>query len=107
MFIWFAAWTPYATVAMTGAFGNKDLVRTVQILILIQDLTTYPLLLQITPLVAQIPAFGSKMASCFNPIVFAFHHPKYRQALTTSFPCLGITEEPEIDTKTVKTEAAE
>ena len=56
---------------------------------------------------AQIPAFGSKLASCFNPIVFAFHHPKYRQALNTSFPCLGITEEPEDDTKTVKTEAAE
>ena len=84
--IWVAAWTPYAAVAMIGCFGNK---------------------LFVTPLVAQIPSFGAKTASIFNPLVFAFNHPKYRQALNVKCPCFGIKEKDdstEDDSKTVKTE---
>ena len=27
IFIWVAAWTPYAVISMIGCFGNKSLVR--------------------------------------------------------------------------------
>lgn len=69
--IWALAWTPYATVVMMAAFGNRSLI---------------------TPLVSQLPAFFSKFGSCFNPIIFALSHPKYRAALQTKIPCLGIRE---------------
>ena len=54
---------------------------------------------------AQIPSMGAKMACCFNPVVFALNHPKYRQALTVKCPCLGIKEDKPDDTKTTKTES--
>lgn len=69
--LWIFTWTPYATVVMIGCFGNRSLV---------------------SPLVSALPAFLAKTASCFNPIVFALSHPKYRQALQEKLPCLGIGE---------------
>ena len=53
--LWAGIWTPYAVINMIGCFGNRDIV---------------------TPLVAQLPCFFAKMASCLNPIVFAISHPK-------------------------------
>ena len=51
-------------------------------------------------MVSQIPAFGAKIASCFNPVVFALSHPKYRQALQEKLPCLGIGEKKDSDGET-------
>ena len=39
----------------------------------------------VTPIVSQIPSFLAKTASCFNPIVFASSHPKYREAIFEKF----------------------
>ena len=53
--LWALIWTPYASVVMIAAFGNRNLI---------------------TPLVSQLPSFMAKTASCINPIVFAVSHPK-------------------------------
>ena len=39
-----------------------------------------------------INLFLAKCASVLNPIVFALSHPKYREALATEIPCLGLGE---------------
>ena len=54
--LWVLIWTPYATVVMMAAFGDRG---------------------TITPLISQLPSMLAKTASCFNPIVFAMAHPKY------------------------------
>lgn len=51
------AWTPYATVALIGAFGNKALL---------------------TPGVTMIPACACKFVACLDPYVYAISHPRYR-----------------------------
>ena len=46
--------------------------------------------------------------SCFNPIVFAVSHPKFREAIAREIPCLGIGDRPKESggtQETVKTEA--
>ncbi|CAB4058944.1 OPN4 [Lepeophtheirus salmonis] len=42
---------------------------------------------------AALPSFIAKTASCINPLVYAVSHPKYREALMTEVPCLGIQEQ--------------
>lgn len=71
VFLWIAIWSPYATVVIIGAFGNRALI---------------------TPLGSQLPACGAKLASIFNPIIFALSHPKYREALGEKFPCLVVQQ---------------
>jgi len=72
VFMWIAIWTPYAGIVMLAVFGDRN---------------------KITPLMAQCPSMCAKAATCFNPIVFALSHPKYREALGKKFPCLVIKEE--------------
>lgn len=72
VFMWIAIWTPYAGIVMLAVYGDKT---------------------KITPLMAQCPSMVAKAATCFNPIVFALSHPKYREALGKKFPCLVIKEE--------------
>nr|ADZ45236.1 opsin [Vargula tsujii] len=79
VFLWICIWAPYSVVTMIGVFGNQA---------------------TITPLVSQIPSLVAKTASCFNPLVYAISHPKYRQALQESMPWLCI-HEPVDDTKSV------
>ncbi|XP_023334314.1 compound eye opsin BCRH2 [Eurytemora carolleeae] len=67
--LWICIWSPYAIVVMTGCFGNMNLI---------------------TPMVAALPSFLAKTASCLNPLVYAISHPKYREALSKEIPCLGI-----------------
>ena len=55
--LWAVTWTPYASVVMMGAFGPRE---------------NTPL----SPMMSQMPAFLAKMASCFNPMIFAMAHPK-------------------------------
>ena len=69
--VWVAAWTPYAVVCMIGSFGNR---------------------MTVTPLVSQIPAFGAKLASVFNPLVLMKSHPKYRYYLKQKCPWLCISK---------------
>ena len=73
VFVWALAWTPYAVVALTGAFGNRQ---------------------KVTPLVSQIPAFLAKLASCLNPLVMMMSHPKYRHHLKEQFPWICISPVP-------------
>ena len=67
--LWICAWTPYASVVLIGQFGNRSLI---------------------TPLVSQMPSMLAKTCSCFNPIVYAISHPKFREALQKHLPGLGI-----------------
>ena len=80
--LWFTIWTPYAVVVMIAAFGDRSLV---------------------TPMVSQIPAFLAKLASVINPFIFALSHPKFREALATKCPCLGMGDKPDekLDCKTM------
>ena len=54
--LWICIWSPYATVVIIGPFGNRNLI---------------------TPLFSQCPSCAAKLASIFNPIMFALSHPKY------------------------------
>jgi r-opsin len=71
-FMFVCAWTPYAVVALIGAFGNRQLL---------------------TPLATMIPAVCAKIVSCLDPIVYAISHPRYRAALQKRLPWLGVKEE--------------
>ena len=64
--LWVLIWTPYATVVMMAAFGDRG---------------------TITPLISQLPSMLAKTASCFNPIVFAMAHPKYYYIKVQSSIC--------------------
>lgn len=78
--IWVISWTPYAITVMTAAFITRA---------------------HLTPLLTQMPSLLAKSASGFNPLVYAINHPKYREALSKEFPCLGVKEAGDnSDTKT-------
>ncbi|KAI5695037.1 hypothetical protein M8J75_009891 [Diaphorina citri] len=80
-----ASWTPYAVVALTGAFGDQSLL---------------------TPGLTMIPACTCKAVACLDPYVYAISHPRYRLELSKRIPCLGIKEkEPEKETASAQTEA--
>lgn len=84
-FLFVCAWTPYAIVALIGAFGDRKLL---------------------TPLATMIPAVCAKIVSCIDPIVYAISHPRYRQVLEKKCPWLGIHEKTdESDTKSAITTA--
>lgn len=70
-FLFVCAWTPYAIVAMIGAFGDRTLL---------------------TPFVTMVPALCCKIVSCLDPWVYAISHPKYRQELERRLPWMGIKE---------------
>lgn len=85
-FLFLCAWTPYAIVALIGAFGNRKLL---------------------TPLSTMIPAVCAKIVSCLDPFVYAISHPRYRAVLEKKVPWLGIREpstEP-LDAKSTMTSA--
>lgn len=58
--LWFIAWTPYATIALLGITGKEK---------------------YITPLCSMIPALFCKSASCIDPFVYAFTHPRFKNEL--------------------------
>nr|APY20521.1 ultraviolet sensitive opsin [Xylobiops basilaris] len=70
-FLYIAAWTPYAVLALIGAFGDKTLL---------------------TPGVTMIPAIACKTVACLDPYVYAISHPKYRVELQKKLPWLAIKE---------------
>ncbi|KAL1129078.1 hypothetical protein AAG570_013609, partial [Ranatra chinensis] len=83
-FLFVASWTPYAVLALIGAFGNQALL---------------------TPGVTMIPACACKAVACIDPYVYAISHPRYRQELNKRLPWLDIKESaPPSDTASAVTE---
>nr|BAN42619.1 opsin-Blue [Svercacheta siamensis] len=70
-FLFLCSWTPYATVAMIGAFGNRALL---------------------TPMSTMIPALTAKIVSCIDPWVYAINHPRFRGELLRRAPWFGVKE---------------
>jgi r-opsin len=64
-FLFVASWTPYAVLALIGAFGDKSLL---------------------TPGVTMIPACTCKFVACLDPYVYAISHPRYRLELRNRLP---------------------
>lgn len=83
-FLYVCAWTPYAIVALIGAFGDKMLL---------------------TPIATMIPAVCAKIVSCIDPYVYAISHPRYRAALEKKVPWMGIKENLREDNKSSNTTA--
>ncbi|KAA0192421.1 hypothetical protein HAZT_HAZT009348 [Hyalella azteca] len=59
--LWFAAWTPYAVVALLGVTGNQA---------------------ALSPLVSLVPALACKLAACIDPYVYALSHPRCKVSLS-------------------------
>jgi r-opsin len=78
-----ASWTPYAVVALIGAFGDQSLL---------------------TPGITMIPACTCKLVACLDPYVYAISHPRYRVELQKKLPWLSINE-PATDTQSQVTQA--
>lgn len=78
--LWFTAWTPYLIIAWYGILGSGD---------------------KLTPLTAIWGSVFAKTSACYNPLVYAISHPKYRAALVSKFPSLACTAvaEGDIDDK--------
>ncbi|KAK0163558.1 hypothetical protein PV327_007228 [Microctonus hyperodae] len=70
--LWFMAWTPYLVINYAGIFGAG----------------------KISPLATIWGSLFAKTNACYNPIVYAISHPKYRASLHEKFPCFvcGSTE---------------
>ncbi|KAJ8670619.1 hypothetical protein QAD02_001878 [Eretmocerus hayati] len=62
--LWFMAWTPYLLTNYVGIFARKH----------------------ITPLATIWASVCAKTNACYNPIVYAFSHPKYRAGLHARCP---------------------
>nr|APY20670.1 ultraviolet sensitive opsin [Stylops melittae] len=78
-----ASWTPYGTIAMIGAFGDKSVL---------------------TPGVTMIPALTCKFVACIDPYIFAISHPRYRAELEKRVSWLGIKETLPDDKKSTASE---
>lgn len=83
-FLFVASWTPYAVLALIGAFGDKALL---------------------TPGVTMFPACACKFVACLDPYVYAISHPRYRIELQKRLPWLAITESLPSDTTSTVTDA--
>nr|QWV42702.1 ultraviolet sensitive opsin 2 [Calopteron sp. CRS 2021] len=70
-FLFVASWTPYAVVALIGAFGDQSLL---------------------TPGLTMIPACTCKAVACLDPYVYALSHPRFRVELQNKLPWLAIKE---------------
>ncbi|XP_016840672.1 rhodopsin-like isoform X2 [Nasonia vitripennis] len=71
--LWFLAWTPYLVTNYMGIFAKQH----------------------VSPLFTIWASLFAKTNACYNPIVYAFSHPKYRAGLKVKCPCLvfGDTED--------------
>nr|QWV42628.1 ultraviolet sensitive opsin 1 [Mordella albosuturalis] len=82
-FLFVASWTPYAAVALIGAFGNQAVL---------------------TPGVTMIPACCCKLVACIDPYVYAISHPRFRIELQKRMPWLAIQEKEQTETASTSTE---
>merc|ERR1712008_72433 len=69
--LWITCWTPYASITLQGCAGRFDHLK---------------------PLTTTLPALLAKIASCYNPFVYAIGHPKFRAAMTIHCPGFCIHE---------------
>jgi len=69
--LWLVCWVPYAYIVIQGVFFDQR---------------------GITPIASMLPALICKTASGYNPIVYAINHPRFRLAMTKSFPGFCIHE---------------
>lgn len=83
-FLFVSSWTPYAVLALIGAFGDKTLL---------------------TPGVTMFPACACKFVACLDPYVYAISHPRYRVELQKRLPWLAITESLPSDSASTATDA--
>lgn len=83
-FLFVASWTPYAVMALIGAFGDQALL---------------------TPGVTMIPALTCKLVACIDPYIYAISHPRYRIELNKRLPWLAIKEDAS-ETKSTATEVS-
>ncbi|XP_012541211.3 opsin, blue-sensitive isoform X1 [Monomorium pharaonis] len=83
VFLFVLAWTPYAAVALIGAYGNREIL---------------------TPLSTMLPAIFAKIVSCIDPWIYAINHPRYRQELEKRCKWMGIQEKMVEDTVSTQTE---
>jgi len=58
--IWLICWTPYCAIVMTGMFGDQSVI---------------------TPIATMLPALLAKTCACYNPMVYALSHPRFRVAM--------------------------
>ena len=65
--LYMLSWTPYATVALIGQFGDAKFV---------------------TPFWSEIPVLFAKASAMHDPIVYALSHPRFRAALHEKLPWL-------------------
>lgn len=84
-FLFVASWTPYAVLALIGAFGDKSLL---------------------TPGVTMFPACACKFVACLDPYVYAISHPRYRVELQKRLPWLAITESLPTDSASTATDTS-
>ncbi|XP_019755582.2 opsin, ultraviolet-sensitive [Dendroctonus ponderosae] len=82
-FLFVVSWTPYAVLALIGAFGDQSLL---------------------TPAVSMIPALNCKLVACIDPYIYAISHPKFRIELQKRLPWLAIHEKDGAETQSVATE---
>lgn len=83
--LWFMAWSGYLFINFAAIFE----------------------LVKITPLTSIWSSVFAKANSMYNPIVYGISHPKYRAALSKTFPalvCSGSVEESTCDTQSSGTE---
>nr|QDD55729.1 opsin 2 [Parhyale hawaiensis] len=83
--LWLICWTPYAAIVLQGLFFDQS---------------------TITPLVSMLPALLAKSTACYNPMVYALSHPRFRQAMQTEVPCCCV-QEPDDSTSDAKSTATE
>nr|WCQ76400.1 ultraviolet sensitive opsin 1 [Notolioon sp. CRS 2022] len=83
-FLFVASWTPYAVLALIGAFGNRALL---------------------TPGITMIPACACKFVACLDPYVYALSHPRYRIELQKRLPWLAIKDSEASETQSTVTES--
>lgn len=60
--LWLISWTPYAVIALLGAFNRADLIH---------------------PSWSMIPALTAKIAALLDPFVYSLSHPKFRKELNS------------------------
>jgi len=69
--LWLICWTPYCAIVVQGMFFDQS---------------------SITPIATMLPALLAKTCACYNPMVYALSHPRFRAAMQTEVPCCCVNE---------------
>nr|P31356.2 RecName: Full=Rhodopsin [Todarodes pacificus]2Z73_A Chain A, Rhodopsin [unidentified]2Z73_B Chain B, Rhodopsin [unidentified]3AYM_A Chain A, Rhodopsin [Todarodes pacificus]3AYM_B Chain B, Rhodopsin [Todarodes pacificus]3AYN_A Chain A, Rhodopsin [Todarodes pacificus]3AYN_B Chain B, Rhodopsin [Todarodes pacificus]CAA49906.1 rhodopsin [Todarodes pacificus]prf//1907156A rhodopsin [Todarodes pacificus] len=81
------SWSPYAVVALLAQFGPLEWV---------------------TPYAAQLPVMFAKASAIHNPMIYSVSHPKFREAISQTFPwvltCCQFDDKETEDDKDAETE---